>query len=62
MTCPVCHRDWRDVDRHLAFAHGETVVLTLDPPAHPTPEPEPVWVGVAYSLLAFAALALVVGP
>jgi hypothetical protein len=28
-ACPSCHRQWRDLDRHLAFAHQETVVLVL---------------------------------
>jgi hypothetical protein len=27
--CPVCGRQWRDLNRHLAFAHQETVVMEL---------------------------------
>lgn len=28
-ACPVCQREWRDLPRHLAFAHQEQVVGEL---------------------------------
>jgi hypothetical protein len=29
-ACPACSGEWRDVPRHLAFVHQETVVMEIE--------------------------------
>jgi hypothetical protein len=29
-ACPCCRGEWRDVPRHLAFAHQEVVVMEIE--------------------------------